>query len=271
MLLNGRKRQEAVRLTELPLSEIFKSPDQPRTSFDEYEIKSLSESIKENGLLQPISVRRQGGGYCLIAGERRVRAARLAGLKVIPAIIHETDDRTAAVFTLLENLQRSDLSPFEEAEGIKRLIGIYGVSQCEAAERLGIAQSTLSNKLRILKLSQSQRNRIEAAGLSERHARVLLKVPQEQRDTVLDRILADELNVKEAERLVDELLSPTEKQEPCRKSGIGDVRLFANSLSKIVDTMIKAGYTAKTRKSETDSYIEYTVRIDKKSSQLRLI
>lgn len=271
MLLTGRKKDEAVRLIELPLDQLLKSPDQTRTSFDEYEIKSLAESIKENGLLQPITVRRQGGGFYLIAGERRVRAAKMAGIKTLPAIIHETDDRTAAIFTLLENLQRSDLSPFEEAEGIKRLINIYGVSQCEAAERLGLAQSTLSNKLRILKLSLSQRNRIEAAGLTERHARALLKVPEERRDGVLDRIIAEEMNVKEAEKLVESICSPSEQVEPYRKTGIGDVRLFANSLSKIVDTMIKAGYTAKTRKSETDSYIEYTVRIDKKSAQLRLI
>lgn len=195
----------------------------------------------------------------------------MAGFKTIPAIVYDTDDRSAAVFTLLENLQRSDLSPFEEAEGIRRLISIYGVSQCEAAERLGIAQSTLSNKLRILKLTESQRGRIEAASLTERHARALLRVDYTERDRLLDRIIADELNVKETEKLIENLLEKQLPIVPCRKSGIGDVRLFANSLSKIVDTMIKAGYNAKTRKNETDSYIEYTVRIDKKSAQLRLI
>lgn len=272
-MLAARKRKEQDKiLAELPLEEIALSPDQTRKNFDEYEIGLLAASIKENGLLQPITVRRAAKGYILIAGERRVRAAKIAGLKTLPAIIYETDDRAAAIFTLLENLQRSDLTPFEEAEGIRRLIAVYGVSQCDAAARLGMAQSTLSNKLRILKLTPTQRERIEAAALTERHARALLRVDSSQRDELLDRIIAEELTVKQTERLIDEMCAPPEQLSiPYRKSGIGDVRLFANSLSKIVDTMIKAGYTAKTRKNETDSYIEYTVRIDKKSAQLRLL
>ncbi len=267
-----KTKQETRHLTEIPLSAIKKSPDQTRTSFDDYEIERLAASIKENGLLQPITVRRDGRGFMLIAGERRVRAAAIAGLKTVPAIVYTIDDEAAAIFTLLENLQRSDLSPFEEAEGIRRLISVYGVSQCDAAAKLGIAQSTLSNKLRILKLTSEQRNRIEVSALSERHARALLRLSPEERDAALDRIIAEELNVKETDRFVDSLLNREEPgPEPYRKAGIGDVRLFANSLSKIVDTMIKAGYTAKTRKNETDSYIEYTVRINKKSAQLRLI
>ncbi len=272
MLAVRRKREESKVLAQLPIDQITRSPDQTRKNFDEYEIGLLAASIKENGLLQPITVRRTEKGYILIAGERRLRAAADAGLKTLPAIIYETDDRAAAVFTLLENLQRSDLSPFEEAEGIRRLISVYGVSQCDAAARLGMAQSTLSNKLRILKLTPTQRERIEAASLTERHARALLRVEADRRDGLLDRIIADELTVKQTERLIEEMLSPPEQLSiPYTKTGIGDVRLFANSLSKIVDTMIKAGYTAKTRKNETDSYIEYTVRIDKKSAQLRLL
>lgn len=266
------KRCETRTLTEIALSSIKKSPDQTRTSFDDYEIDRLAASIRENGILQPITVRRFGREYKLIAGERRVRAATIAGLKTVPAIVYDIDDEAAAIFTLLENLQRSDLSPFEEAEGIRRLISVYGVSQCDAASKLGIAQSTLSNKLRILKLTAEQRNRIEVSALSERHARALLRLPPDERDEALDRIIAEELNVKETDRLIDSMLTQkVPSAEPFRKSSIGDVRLFANSLSKIVDTMIKAGYTAKTRKNETDSYIEYTVRINKKSAQLRLI
>ncbi len=272
MLTARHKKGETKKLCELPLSQIRRSPNQPRTSFDEYELSLLCESIKQNGLLQPITVRRIGSEYELIAGERRLRACKAAGLKTIPAIVCEVDGESAALYTLIENLQRSDLSPFDEAEGIKRLITVFGVSQCDAAQRLGIAQSTLCNKLRILRLTQSQRARIEAARLSERHARVLLRLPEEKRDEALDIIIANELTVKEADALADEWLSPeVQKTEPYRRAAIGDVRLFANSLSKIVDTMVKAGYTAKTRKNETDSYIEYTVRIDKKSAQLRLI
>ncbi len=272
-MLSVKKRKPQTRtLCEVPLDKINRSPDQTRRSFDEYELSLLASSIKENGLLQPITVRREGDSFTLIAGERRVRAAGMLGLKALPAIVQETDDRAAAIFTLLENLQRADLSPFEEAEGIRRLISVYGVSQCDAALRLGMAQSTLSNKLRILKLTPEQRARIEAAGLSERHARALLRAEREKRDELLDRIIAEELNVRQTEKLIDGISAPQSQMElPLRRGGIGDVRLFANSLSKIVDTMIKAGYSAKTRKNETDSYIEYTVRIDKKSAQLRLI
>ncbi|MBR3593346.1 MAG: ParB/RepB/Spo0J family partition protein [Clostridia bacterium] len=270
MIALRKKKEKDAYLAEIPLSEIEKSPDQTRKSFDEYELSLLAASIKENGLLQPITVRKTDRGYMLIAGERRVRAALSAGLKTLPAIIMDSTDRAAAIFTLLENLQRSDLTIFEEAEGIKRLITVYGVSQCDAAARLGMAQSTLSNKLRILRLSPEQRTRIEAAALTERHARALLRLPDSQRDEVLDRIIAEELRAAQTEQLVEELLKPQKPQKAGCKSSIGDVRLFANSLSKIVDTMIRAGYSAKTRKNETDSYIEYTVRIDKQSAQLRL-
>ncbi len=258
-------------LCELPIESIEKSPDQTRKKFDDYEISLLAASIKENGLLQPISVRKEGKGYVLIAGERRLRAAAAAGMKLLPAIIYEKSENDAAVLTLLENLQRSDLTPFEEAEGIRRLIAVYGISQCDAAARLGMAQSTLSNKLRILKLTESQRERIEAAGLTERHARALLKIEKEHRDEALDRIIAENLTVTQTEKMLEQMNGKAVQMSlPLRAMGIGDVRLFANSLSKIVDTMIKAGYSTKTRKNETDSYIEYTVRIDKRSAQLTL-
>ena len=259
MLTLKLKRPEKGRLVNLPLSQISVSPDQPRRRFDPYELSLLAESVRHNGVLQPVSVRRVEEGYELIAGERRLRASSLAGRTTIPAIIYDIDSQTAAVYTLIENLQREDLSPFDEAEGLSRLLTVYGISQCDAAAQLGIAQSTLSNKLRILKLSDKQRERIEAARLSQRHARVLLRLPENLRDGALDRMIAEELTVKQSEELADSLLAaPIEKHEPIRRGAVGDVRLFYNSLSKIVDTMVKAGYTAKTRKNETEAYIEYT-------------
>lgn len=272
MMTARKKHRELRTLCELPLSQIKCGKNQPRTTFDEYELAMLTESIRQNGLLQPVSVRRSTDGYELIAGERRVRACKAAGLLTIPAIVYEVGEEAAAVYTLIENLQRSDLSLFDTAEGIKRLISVYGISQADAAERLGIAQSTLSNKLRILRFTPAQRRRMETSRLTERHARALLRLPPERCDEALDTVIANELTVKETDSLVEEMLLPEEKKrEPYRRAAIGDVRLFANSLSKIVDTMIKAGYTAKTKKNETDSYIEYTVRIDKKSAQLRLL
>lgn len=253
------------KLINLKAEDIIPKHDQPRKNFDEYELSKLSDSIRENGILQPLIVRPAGGGkYLLIAGERRLRAAGLAGLKKLPCIIRRTDDVTADCYTIIENLQRSDLSVFEEAEGINRLMSIHGLPQSEIAEKLGIAPSTLSNKLRLLKLSPEIRERIIAARLTERHARALLRIPEEKRSDALDHIIAKQLTLPESESYIDSLLTPPErKQAPLRKCALGDVRLFANSLSKMVDTMRRGGITAQTRKNETDTHIEYTVVITK--------
>ena len=263
------------RLVMLKPSEITASPDQPRKSFDEYELKRLSDSIKASGIIQPLIVRKTENGYRLIAGERRLKAAVMAGLRRVPCVIHKTDDETAALYSLLENLQRSNLTVFEEAEGINRLITEYGISQSEAAARLGISQSGLSNKLRLLKLSDSIKERISSARLTERHARALLRLPEEEREEVLDRIIAEGLTVSQTEECISSLLNPEEKpvatapEEPVRKSAIGDVRLFSNSLSKLLSTLQSSGIDAKSRKYETDKYIEFKVRIRKNSDSDR--
>lgn len=263
------------RLIMLKPSEITASPDQPRKSFDEYELKRLCDSIKASGIIQPLIVRKTESGYRLIAGERRLKAAVMAGLRRVPCVIHKTDDETAALYSLLENLQRSNLTVFEEAEGINRLITEYGISQSEAAARLGISQSGLSNKLRLLKLSESIKERVSSARLTERHARALLRLPEEEREQALDRIIAEGFTVSQTEEYISSLLTPEEKPvpashgEPVRKSAIGDVRLFSNSLSKLLSTLQSSGINAKSRKYETDKYIEFKVRIQKNSDSDR--
>lgn len=263
------------RLIMLKPSEITASPDQPRKSFDEYELKRLSDSIQASGIIQPLIVRKTENGYRLIAGERRLKAAVMAGLRRVPCVVHKTDDETAALYSLLENLQRSNLTVFEEAEGINRLINEYGISQAEAAARLGVSQSGLSNKLRLLKLSDSVKERISSARLTERHARALLKLPENRHEEVLDRIIAEGLTVSQTEEYISSILNPEEKpqtpvqDEPVRKSAIGDVRLFSNSLSKLLSTLQNSGIDAKSRKYETDKYIEFKVRIQKNSDSDR--
>lgn len=264
------------KLVMLKPSEITASPDQPRKSFDEYELKRLSDSIQASGIIQPLIVRKTADGkYRLIAGERRLKAAVMAGLRRVPCVIHKTDEETAALYSILENLQRSNLTVFEEAEGINRLITEYGVSQAEAAARLGISQSSLSNKLRLLKLSDSIKERISSARLTERHARALLRLPEDRREEALDRIIAEGLTVSQSEEYIFSLLNPEEKpqskgqDEPVRKSAIGDVRLFSNSLSKLLSTLQSSGIDAKSRKYETDKYIEFKVRIKKNSDSDR--
>lgn len=252
------------KLLNIKVDEIIPNENQPRKTFDEYELSRLRDSIKENGVLQPLIVRVQSGKYLLIAGERRLKAAKMAGLKKVPCIIRKADDLTADCFTIIENLLRRDLTVFEEAEGINRLISIYGLSQCDIAERLGIAQSTLSNKLRLLKLGEKLRERIAAARLTERHARALLRIPEEQREDALDIIIAKQLTIPETEEYIDKLLTPKKvKTEPVRKCAIGDLRLFANSLTKMVDTMRLGGVNATTKRLETETHIEYTVLITK--------
>ena len=172
---------------------------------------------------------------------------------------------------MTENLQRSRLNAFEEAESINRLITEYGLSQSEAAARLGIAQSTLSNKLRLLRLSDGVQSRIISSGLSERYARALLRLPEERRQEALDRIIADELTLKQTEEYIFDLLNPEDEpceasEEPIRKAAIGDARLFANSLAKLVTTLHSSGIEAVSKKYENDKYIEYRVRIPKAAS-----
>ena len=244
----------------------------PRREFDEYELKLLTDSIQASGIIEPLAVRRlQGGGYALITGERRLRAALRAGLRRVPCIVHKTDEETAALYAVTENLQRSRLNAFEEAESINRLITEYGLSQSEAAARLGIAQSTLSNKLRLLRLSDGVQSRIISSGLSERYARALLRLPEERRQEALDRIIADELTLKQTEEYIFDLLNPEDEpceasEEPIRKAAIGDARLFANSLAKLVTTLHSSGIEAVSKKYENDKYIEYRIRIPKAAS-----
>lgn len=261
------------KLLMLKPAEITLSPNQPRKRFDEYELKQLADSISSNGIIQPLAVRKtEDGKYELIAGERRLKAAVMAGLRRVPCVLHKTDNETAAVFSIIENLQRCNLTVFEEAAGIDRLINEHGLSQGEASARLGIAQSTLSNKLRLLRLSENIQRRIISARLTERHARALLRLPDEAREEALDYIIANGLTLNQTEEYISGLLTPNgssdepfETEEPVRKAAIGDVRLFSNSLSKLLDTLQSAGIDAKSRKFENEQYIEFKVRIQKRS------
>lgn len=260
------------KLMMLKPESIIANESQPRKSFDEYELKLLAESISANGIIQPLAVRKtENSKFEIIAGERRFRAAKMVGLRRIPCVIHTADEQTAAILSLTENLQRSDLNIFEEARALDRLINYYGISQSEAAIKLGIAQSTLSNKLRLLNLSPEIQARITKARLTERHARALLRLPESQREMTLNYIIANGLTLTETERYIEEILNPKSEEppeiiepiKPLRKQSIGDMRLFYNSLSKLVSTLQSAGINARTRKTETDKYIEYKVRIKK--------
>lgn len=266
------------KLLMLKPDDIIPCENQPRKYFDTYELQSLADSIAANGIIQPLTVRKTDGGkYLLIAGERRLRAAKMAGLRRVPCVLHRTNDLVAALYAITENMQRADLNCFEEALAIQTLINDFRLTQSEVAVQLGMANSTISNKLRLLKLSTDMQERIVSSNLTERHARALLRLPVELRDNVLDKIIADGLNLSQAEELIERILNPVVYEEPetqptvpnkpVRKAAIGDIKLFSNSLSKLLCTMQNAGITANSRKSENDKYIEYKVRIFKNTPQ----
>lgn len=245
---------------------------QPRKIFEESELQALSQSIAENGILQPLSVRKlKSGEYELIAGERRLRASVMAGLTKVPCIEIRCSDKESAVLALLENLQRCDLGLFEEARGINRLIRRYGLTQEQAAKKLGKKQSTIANKLRLLKLSFEEQDWIVQANLSERHARALLKIDDsELRKEALSKMISEKLNVSQSEEMIAHMLSQNSvvtKKTGKRMLVIKDIRIFLNTINKAVDTMRLAGIDAISKKQDSGDYIEYTIKIPKQQSQ----
>lgn len=250
------------KIMQIPISQISTNPYQPRKVFEQNQLEELASSIMEYGVIQPITVRRNFvGGYELISGERRLRASKLAGLTEIPAIVVDTDERQSAIFALIENIQRADLNFFEEAIAIKNLISEWNITQEEASERLGKAQSTLANKLRLLKLGSEEQQMILQNGLTERHARALLKINDEKKRTqALIHIVEKKMNVVQAETFIEQLLSEP-KPEKKRILIIKDVRLFINTINKALDTMKRAGIKAEAEKKQDDEFIEYVVRI----------
>lgn len=257
------------KISDIPIIKIRPNKAQPRKVFNEEDLNALSQSIAENGILQPLTVRKVSATeYELIAGERRLRASVMAGLRKVPCIVIKCSEKESAVYALLENLQRSDLGMFEEARGVSRLIRRYGLTQQEAAVKLGKTQSTIANKLRLLRLTYEEQEWIENAGLSERHARALLKLGDEgARREALSKIISENLNVQQSENLINLMLNSSpknNKKQGTSKAVIKDVRIFVNTINKAIDTMRLAGIDAKSDKTDTDNFIEYTIRIPKK-------
>ena len=221
--------------TELPLEQICTNPDQPRKFFAEEELNDLKNSIAEYGVLQPVIVKKERSGeYSLIAGERRVRAAKLAGLTKIPAIVKDFDDRDAALISVVENVQRENLSYIEEAYAYKRLIDEFELTQGELADKIGKRQSTISNKLRILTLPPDIQKKLAEAKLTERHARALLKVEDpEVRERILQRVINNNLNVKQTEKLIEDfLVKEEENSRKKRKINYISYKIYMNTIKK---------------------------------------
>lgn len=257
------------RVCYISLNQIRPNPQQPRRSFDEEGLAELAASIRSCGILQPLTVRRAGEGYELVAGERRLRAARIAGLREVPCLVAQVGEEDSALLALMENLQRRDLDCWEEAQAIARLISRYGLSQEEAARRLGRAQPTVANKLRLLRLPEDVRALLRENGLTERHARALLRLqdPEVQRRAAGDMVRRG-MNVAQAEAYVEKLLQSDQVTPPRGRSTyiIKDVRLFLNSVDRGLHLMRQAGVDAGWNRQDTDREILLTIRIPKRAS-----
>ena len=253
------KEKTINRVVLLDVDDILPNPAQPRQSFQEEDLAGLAASIRENGVLQPITVRKNPGReYELVSGERRLRAAKEAGLRQIPAVVIDTTARQSAIYAILENIQRQDLSVFEEARALRCLITEWGVTQEEAAQKLGKAQSTIANKLRLLALTDAEQQLIVKSGLTERHARALLKVPTpEKRMETLKYAIRSHLNVSHIARS-EKAPPPPPKR---RVLVVKDVRVFLNTINKAIDTMKSAGIPAEATRREENGCIEYLVKI----------
>ncbi len=256
------KPAEQTRVYLLPIDKIDPSPFQARASFDEHELKKLAVSILQNGLLQPVSVRKlKNGRYQLIAGERRLRACTLANLTKIPAIIFHFEDEKTAALSLLENLQREELNPFEQARALRGLLDLWDCTQEDAARRLGLAQPTLANKLRLLALTPEQQAFCVENGLTERHARAVLRLQTSgQRTQALRAAARGAYNVQQTEALVERMLAPRPHPQK-RRVVVKGVRLFVNTIDHAVRLMTGSGIPATAEKREEPDYIEYIVRI----------
>lgn len=260
---------ESGRIRLIPPDRILPNPDQPRRIFDPDALQELADSISRHGLLQPISVRKREGAYELVAGERRLRAAQMAGLAKIPCIVLSVDGAESGMLALVENLQRRDLDYLEEAEGISRLMRQYQLSQEQVSRQLGKSQSAVANKLRLLRHSPAVRAALRESCLSERHARALLRLPSEAERLDAIRVIARrELNAAKTDAYIDDLLSGSVRQKPgLRKLLLKDVRLFLNSVDHHLETMKNAGIPADCTRAETEDEIILTIRLPKRKEK----
>ena len=263
-LLRRKGLYESNKVLYLPAAIIAPTPDQPRRHFSREGLEELAASIKEHGVLQPLSVRRGSMGFELISGERRLRAARMAGLTEVPCIVVSVDSKQSSLLALVENLQRRDLDFVEEASALARLIETYHLSQEEAARRIGKSQSAVANKLRLLRLPPEALALLREHGCTERHARALLRLETPQAQLEAARYVAQQgLTVARTEQYVEDLLRQSDKPKKKPTFVIKDVRLFLNTVSRGLSLMKNAGVNANCQRRETDDSILLTITIPK--------
>ena len=250
---------ETGRVVFLPARSIRPNPAQPRKLFREEALEELAESIRCHGILQPLSVRRVGAAYELISGERRLRAGIRAGLSEIPCIVMSMDDRESGMAALVENLQRQDLDYIEQAKGISRVMEQWSMGQEQVAQLIGKSQSAVANKLRLLRHSQPVLEMLRQKGLTERHARALLRLSGEtEKLRAIDTIARLEMSVARTEQYIDSLL-----EQPTQRSKKADVGAFLRSVTQTLSRIQQSGIPAVSERRETENQIVLTITIPK--------
>jgi len=255
----------------IPISIIRPNPYQPRRIFNRKALEELSESIKEFGVIQPITVRRTSNeNYELIAGERRLKATKMADIGEIPALVVEYRDNESAIVALIENLQREDLNFMEEAEGYHNLIIDHKFTQQELSKKIGKSQSTIANKIRLLKLPMEIQKNLVAEGLTERHGRALLKLPDDElKMMVLEKVIKSGLNVSATENLVEDILDSLRKKDDEEKppqqtiKSLINIRIYLNTVKKAYSAIKEFGINASYKEVDKDDHVEVTIKIPK--------
>ena len=243
-------------------SKIVANPNQPRKIFADEAILKLADSIRQYGIIQPLCVRKKGDGYELISGERRLRAAKELGMSHVPCVIMEINNEKSAEISIIENLMRENLNIFEQASAIEALIDTYGLTQEQIAKKLSNSQSFVANKLRLLRLSAAEREKILVNNLTERHARALLRVlDTDLREKTLNKIIEEGLNVTKSEELIEQIVANNDVKKPKIRSGIKDMRSFYASIDRLVASVKLSGIEIKSRIVESDDFTELTILI----------
>ena len=268
--LRPRTTESQRRLLEIPVEKIVPNPNQPRVTFDDDTIAELAQSISQVGLIQPLVVRRSGSGYELVAGERRLRACKSLGMETVTCIVEDSmQEESSAMVALIENLQREDLHYMEEAQCYYALLNNYNLTQEELAKRLGRSQSSIANKLRLLRLSPDVVSAIRENGLSERHARAVLKLKDEEVQlAVIKRTAEKNLSVKDTERLVEKTLDkmydekrPGAAPRPAIIRQVRDYRLFMNTVNSAIAVLRESGMNVEVEQEDLQNGVDIHIRI----------
>lgn len=259
-----KKEEKEEKIHSIEVQKIVPNPNQPRKVFNEESIIKLADSISQYGIIQPLTVRKAGDSYELVAGERRLRAAKELGLNSVPCIVIDISESKSAEISIIENLIREDLNIFEQAEAIESLIDTYGLTQEQIATKLSNSQSFVANKLRLLRYSNDERELILRNGLTERHARALLRVLDlDLRAKLLQQIINEGLNVSASEELIEAHITKKEGEASTKRTGYKSVSSFFTAINRAIDNIKSTGVNIKSRRVEGDDFTELTILIPK--------